>query len=643
MRVKAKIAILLFAIVQATLFGQIQLPKLISDGMVLQRNTELKIWGWASPNERVEISFVNKRYHTKADNKGNWELLLDRNAAGGPYEMGIYGNDTVVVKDILFGDVWLCSGQSNMQLPMRRIAVLYGDEIANSENKHIRQFAVPVQWNYTEPQNDFKGGKWQMANPETIMNFSGVAYFFARDLYAKYKVPIGILLTAAGGSCAEGWISEETLKQFPEQYSIVEPLKDSTYLQNLVQTEKESVHNWFSQLATNDQGYKGIPFTSKHLDDSEWETVQVPCRFNKDPISLENGAVWFRKELTLSKSFEGKTGLLELGRIVDSDSAFINGTFIGTTSYQYPPRRYTIPEGILKEGKNTLTVKVISQSGSGAFIEDKPYKLRVADKSIDLTGPWKYKIGAIATECPSSTFFPGLPLGPFNAMFNPLINYNVKGVVWYQGESNTGRPDNYFEVVSTLIDEWRMLKKDEKLPLICVQLPNFMEEKSEPTESNWAKLRNQQLKLHSLPNVYTVTTIDLGEWNDLHPLRKKEVGERVALMAMNKVYGEEGVVCTGPEYESMKVVGDKIELTFELSGSNIAIRDGDELAYFAIAGSDKKFIWANARIEGNKVIVWSGRVSNPLAVRYAWANNPESANLYNIEGLPASPFRTDNW
>jgi sialate O-acetylesterase len=491
-----------------------------------------------------------------------------------------------------------------------------------------------------KPQTNLHAGKWVAANPHSIGQFSAVGYFFARELNAKYNIPVGILLCAAGGSCAEGWISEEALKAFPEQYTIAKQLSDTTYMRNLLSSEKSASVEWFSELSFNDLGRKDTPWMSSELDDSNWPTLQIPSSFNETDMDFKNGVAWFRKEIKLPENSTGKVALLELGRIVDSDSAFINGKFIGTTSYQYPPRRYNVEAGILKGGKNIITIRVVSQSGGGAFIKDKPYQLAVNGQIFDLKGTWKYKVAAKIGTCPSSTYFPGEPLGLYNAMLYPVVNYSVKGVVWYQGESNINRPNNYFEVMTTLINEWRTLKNEKELPFLCVQLPNFMEEKKEPSESNLAIIRNHQLKLLSVPNTSMVVTLGLGEWNDIHPLRKKEVGERLALAAANRVYGENNIVYSGPIYKAMKIIENKIELSFDNCGSGLITQGNDKLKYFAIAGADKKYVWAKAIIEGNKVIVSSNQIKNPVAVRYAWADNPEGANLFNTEGLPASPFTT---
>lgn len=640
-RILYSIIIVAFLFGTSASSGQVRLPHLISDGMVLQRETPVKIWGWATAGEKVRLSFDNKSFDAVTSADGKWLITLPAREAGGPFEIKITGKNEIILKDILFGDVWLCSGQSNMELPMRRVAVLYGDDIASSANPKIRQFLVPVKWNYLNPQQDIHGGKWEEANPQNVLTFSAVGYFFARDLYARYKVPVGIILCAAGGSCAEAWLSESSLKTFPEQYKIAKQLSDTTYLKNLLYSEQTALGNWFGELGRNDNGRKFTPWFEETIDDSKWHDFKLPSSFAEAGMDFRNGVVWFRKEIDLPKSCSGKQAILEFGRIVDSDSAFINGKFVGTTSYQYPPRRYNIAPGILKAGKNNITVRVVSQTDNGAVIRDKPYQLDVDGLIFDLKGNWKYKIGAKCGPAPMSTYFPGQPLGLYNAMLSPIVNYTLKGMVWYQGEANTERASEYKTVLSTLIGEWRTVWKQGNLPFLFVQLPDFMEPKTYPSESAWAALRFQQLKTLSVPNTAMAVTIGLGEWNDIHPLRKNEVGKRLVLAAEKLAYGDENVVSSGPIYQSMKRTGTKIELTFANGGSGLTTNDGKELKYFSIAGADKKFFWARAEIKGNKIVVWSEKVVNPEVVRYAWADNPAGANLYNKEGLPASPFTTD--
>lgn len=628
-------------LISISAFGQVKLPRLIQDGMILQRDVPAKIWGWASAGEKVSLQFNNLNYNTTTSSDGKWLITLPAQKAGGPYEMEIAGSNRIRLKNILFGDVWLCSGQSNMETPMSRVAVIYGNEIKTCTNSKIRLFQVPVRWNFNTPQQDIQGGKWEEANPQSILKYTAVGYFFARDLYEKYAVPVGIIQCAAGGSSAEGWISEESLKAFPEQYNIARKLSDTTYLKNLCSSEQTAQSKWFSRLAKGDLGRKSTPWLVPKVEDSAWPTFTLPSSFAGSGIDFENGVVWFRKEITLPASCSGKQALLELGRIVDSDSVFVNGRFTGTTSYQYPPRRYNIAPGILKAGKNNITVRVVSQTGEGAFIKEKPYQLDVDGQIYDLKGTWKYNIGVRCDPSPFLTFFPGEPLGLYNAMLSPIVSYALKGMVWYQGESNAGRANQYKAVMSTLIGEWRKLWGQGNLPFLFVQLPDFMEPKKEPSEGGWATLRYQQLQTLSVPNTAMAVTIGLGEKNDIHPIRKKEVGYRLALAAQKLAYGDEKVVSSGPVYQSMKVEGKTVELTFTSCGGGLITNDGKPLKQFAIAGADKKYAWAQARIKGEKVIVWNDTIPNPVAVRYGWADNPEGANLSNSEGLPASPFGTN--
>jgi sialate O-acetylesterase len=639
--IKPILVLFFFLFIAPTVFGQVRLPKLISDGMVLQRETQVKIWGWASAGEKVKLSFNNLSFEAVASADGKWMILLPKQKAGGPYDMEFTASNQIKLKNILFGDVWLCSGQSNMETTMSRVSPLYGKEIEACANPNIRFFQVPTRWNYNSPQLDVQGGKWEEANPQSILKYTAVGYFFARDLYEKYKVPVGILQCAAGGSSAESWMSIESLKAFPDQYAIAKQLSDTTYMKNLLSSEKEAQWKWFDYLVKNDLGRKGTPWFNPQFDDSSWPTYQLPSSFREAGMDVKSGVLWFRKEIELPQVIDDKPAYLELGTIVDSDSVFINGQFVGTTSYQYPPRRYAVAPGILKAGKNNITVRVVSQGFGGGFVKEKPYQLTINDQKFDLKGTWKYNIAAKCGPSPSSTYFPGKPLGLFNAMLYPVTNYTLKGLVWYQGESNSDRANEYRLALTTIIDEWRKLWGQGNLPFLFVQLPDYMEVKKEPSEGGWATLRNQQLKTLSVSNTAMVVTIGLGEWNDIHPLRKKEVGQRLALAAEKIAYHEKKIVASGPMYKSMKVKGNKIELSFSELGSGLVTNDGKDLQHFAIAGADGKFVWAKAEIKGNKVVVWNETINSPIHVRYAWADNPAGANLYNKEGLPASPFTTE--
>ena len=634
-----KITVFIALLVSLVSFAQIKLPRLISDGMVLQRDTEIKLWGWASPNEKIQIDFNNKKYTATTSKKGEWTVIVPSQKAGGPYQMTLSASNKIVLKDILFGDVWILSGQSNMELPMLRVKDKYTYEIARANNPNIRHFLVPDKYDFEKENTDVDAGEWKMATPENVLEFSAVGYFFANEIYTKYKVPIGLINSALGGSPAEAWISETAVKKFPEYAKEHQKFKDGKLITQIEENDKKVSKDWYELVSKNDEGLKNN-WKNPELDDSTWKQMQVPGYWDNEELGYLHGVVWFRKEFNLSK-IDGKTAHIELGRIVDADSVFVNGNFVGTTSYQYPPRKYTFDTKFLKEGKNEIVVRVINNSGKGGFVTDKPYELVVGNQTIDLKGIWKYKLGAKMEALPSQTFIRWKPVGLYNAMIAPLTNYSMKGVLWYQGESSTKNPSEYGDLMETLITTWRAKWNQGDFPFLYVQLANFMNPNPEPTESNWAALRQQQKNTLAVANTGMATIIDIGEWNDIHPLNKYDVGKRLALQAEKVAYGEKNIVASGPLFKSMKKEGSKLILSFSDIGSGLISKDGKPLQEFAVAGKDGKFVWANAKIEGDKVVVWSDAVANPEKVRYAWADNPDKANLFNKENLPASPFEAN--
>ncbi|ULC60719.1 sialate O-acetylesterase [Flaviramulus sp. BrNp1-15] len=622
--------------------AEVKLPAFISDGVVLQRNAEVKIWGWASPNEKVKVNFIEETYQTQADLQGKWVLTLTNLKAGGPYTMTISGTNTIILNDVLVGDVWLCSGQSNMELPMRRVKPLYEDEIKSANNPKIHYIKIPQSYNFKAPQEDIEKVNWQEVNQKNISEFSAVAYFFAKDLYENYNVPIGIINSSLGGSPAESWMSADALKAFPHYLEEAQKFKNDDLIKDIQNNDNQNWRNWHFTLYKNDLGNKENPWYNKNFDTSDWDEMEIPGYWDKEKIAGKNGVVWFRKDVDIPKSMLNQTLKLNLGRVVDSDSVYVNGTFVGTTGYKYPPRWYTIPKNVLVEGKNNITVRVINESGNGGFYLDKPYEIKSDDKTIDLKGTWKYKLGAEMPPKESQTFIRWKPSGLYNAMIAPLLNYKIKGVIWYQGESNVKNPEEYQTLFPAMINNWRDKFNQGDFPFLYVQLANYLEAQDQPTESSWAALRDAQLKTLSLPNTAMAVTIDVGEWNDIHPLNKKDVATRLALAAKKLAYKEKHIVHSGPTLKNYKIKGDKIILKFDNVGSGLVAK-GRELKEFAIAGSDKKFVWAKAKIKKNKIIVFNESITKPVAIRYAWADNPDEANLYNKENLPASPFRTDNW
>lgn len=604
-----------------SLSAKVRLPRLVSDRMVLQRDTELKIWGWASPGEKVTVRFRGAHYDTETDANGNWWVMLPPQQAGGPFLLEV---NELVIRDVLVGDVWLCSGQSNQETPIARLTERF-PEINVSNNHMIRHYKVPTQNSTEELKEEIAGDAvWHSATASDVMNWTSLAYFFAQEVYDRYKVPVGMLVSSLGGSGIESWVSREHLKEFPEL------LFDKAALDSM-------------KLARQDKG--AGKWHRKDWDDTDWATMEVPGYWHENGIRLK-GTMWYRKTFSVPASMAGRHARLYLGTLVDSDSVFVNGTFVGTTSYTYPPRKYDIPAGVLTQDGNVITVRLVANSPNGGFVKDKRYKIVGDDAEVDLTGAWKYKMGINRTEV--ERYADRLKnlrragSGLYNGMIHPIRNYKVKGAIWYQGESNAGRPQTYASLMKALIENWRELWEMPELPFLLVQLPNFMEKSERPSDSGWARIREAQFKTAlSVPYTSMAVNYDVGEWNDIHPLNKKAVAQRLFLGARRLVYGEK-VVGSGPLYKEMKVEGSKIILTFTETGRGLACK-GKVLKHFAIAGEDRKFVWADAVIRGDKVIVSSREVKSPVAVRYAWSNNPEDANLCNKEGLLASPFRTDDW
>ncbi len=447
---------------------------------------------------------------------------------------------------------------------------------------------------------------------------------------------------ALGGSPAEAWISESSLKKFPEYYNEMQKFKDTFFVAQTEIKDRIAVKIWDNGVNAMDIGSKRN-WTDPLLNDDDWQIFQIPGYWPGVIPDFKNGAVWFRKEIIVPASMPGKPAKIELGRITDADSVFINGIFVGNTTYQYPARRYEFKNNILKEGKNVIVIRVVSSSGKGGFAPAKRYELTTATDTITLSGNWKYKIGSKQqSPYPSTTTIRFKPGGLYNAMIAPLINYSIKGTIWYQGETNSNYPNNYRSVMQTLIEDWRNSWKQGNFPFLFVQLPNYMEPTPTPQlNSNWATLRYQQLKTLSVPNTGMVIAIDLGEWNDLHPENKKDISYRLSLLARKMAYGEKELIASGPIYRSMKVEGNRIIISFSNTGSGLIAKDDTALRHFAIAGSGGNYVKANAVIRKNRIEVWSDEVKKPVSVYYAWADDPENVNLYNKEGLPASPFKTE--
>lgn len=610
--------------------------------MVLQREVPLKIWGWASAGEKVSVSFNGKNVKTVTGAGGKWMVKLPAMKAGGPFKMKLIGKNTIVLENILIGDVWLCSGQSNMVHQMRLHNITYAADIAGANYPAIRQYWIPTTTSLAGPKENLPQRSWKSANPKDINEFSVVAYFFAKQLFLKYGIPIGIINSSVGGSSIEAWTSEEGLKNNAELMKLITRNKDTSFVNGINRKALASA----GKRKEADQGLTGeVKWYETRYQPKGWRNMNIPGYWEDQGIRDLNGVVWYRRELDVPADMVGMTARIHMGRIVDADQFYINGQLIGSTGYQYPQRRYSLASGILKPGKNILVIRVENTAGKGGFVPDKPYYLEAGNHKLDLKGEWQYKVGEsylpVARKGPNMISEQGQPAALYNAMIAPLTNAALKGILWYQGESNVGNANAYRKFLPELIKDWRTHFGQPDLPFYYVQLPNFGDMYYHPVESNLAVIREAALQTLKVPYTGMAVTIDLGEWNDIHPDNKKTVGDRLSLIARHFSYGERNLVYSGPLFESSGIDGNTIVVSFNHTGSGLTAIDGEPLSQFEIAGEDKKFVWAKAYITGNKVVVSADGVPVPKYVRYAWADNPVNPNLYNLEGLPASPFRTD--
>jgi sialate O-acetylesterase len=628
-------------------YATLKLPGLVGDNMILQRNVKVPVWGWSTPGEKIQVEFKGKHYTTDAAVDGKWLVKLDQSDAGGPYQMDINGTaDHIHIKNILIGDVWLCSGQSNMALDFNyaKLKAIYPSEIASSANDKIRQVLVSRTYS-SIPANDCKTSGWKSAGPGTLGNFTAAGYFFARNLFEKYHIPIGLINSSYGGTVAESWTSEGGLKSLPQFNDNIQFLKDTLALNEKVRSSKKAFEDWDKNIRQNDKGFEDghkALWAAENFDDSQWQTMQEPQYWDKQGYASTYGTFWFRKEVNVPEGQSGNPAILQLGQLDDADITYVNGLQIGASENRDVYRQYKIPGSILKPGKNVIAIRIVNINGFGGMMPADTLLLKIGSWSVPLNGDWKYHQGVISGAKPNIYDAKNLPTALYNAMIAPLIPYAIKGVIWYQGEYNAHKAYEYRKLFPALISNWRANWQQGDFPFIYQQLPNFQPVINHPAENEWAELREAQLMALSLPKTAMSVAIDLGGL-DLHPVNKKDVGYRLSVAARKLVYNEKRLDGWGPVYQSMKIEGNKIVLTFENGGSKLVSKDGGDLTYFAIAGEDKKFVWAKAVINGNTVEVSSPEISKPVAVRYAWAGNPEGCNLYNADGMPASPFRTDDW
>lgn len=620
--------------------ANVKLPLLFNDGMVLQRNKSIPVWGWASANEKVEIHFKKQIVKTKADKDGNWTVNLKAEKAGGPFELVVKGNNTITLKNILVGEVWICSGQSNMEFTVKQ-AMNAEQEIDNADFPLIRQFLVEKDMSST-PKEDLKSAKWEVCNPITVGNFTAVGYFFAKKLYNELKVPIGIINTSWGGTCSETWTSREAFENSDEFKDIIARVPKAD-MDSLAENQRKAIIERIESIQGSKIKVHADPqFREPAFDDSNWPKMQIPSLWENQQLPNLDGVVWMRKSVIISKADAGKEASIELAKIDDQDVTYINGVEIGTTNKYDEKRVYKVPAGVLKEGNNIIAVKVIDYSGGGGIWGyEADLKLTLQNTVIPLSGAWKFNVIEVKTGI-SPNDYPSLL---YNAMINPLVPYAIQGVLWYQGEANVNRAEQYKKAFPLMIKDWRKKWNEGDFPFYFVQLSTFNEFGGNSNiGSKWAELREAQTyTLQTVANTGMAVTTDIGNAKDIHPTNKQDVGKRLAAIALNKVYDKK-IVFSGPTYKSQEIKGNQIILTFDNIGSGLSTSDKNGiLKGFEIAGADKVFHSAKAVIKNDKVILSSEKVPNPVAVHYGWADDDTEINLFNKENFPASPFRTDEW
>lgn len=639
-----KRTVLLVAVLLSSraLFANITLPKIFSDNMVLQRNKPIPVWGWAAANEKVTIQFNKQVKTARADKTGQWKLALDPEQAGGPFQLIVKGKNTITISNILVGEVWICSGQSNMEWPVSS-SNNKEEEIKNANFPLIRHFLVPKTVAAT-PLKDLTGGAWEICSPQTVANFTAVGYFFARDLYQQLNIPIGLINTSWGGTMVETWTSKEAFQNSEEFKTLFDNTRDIGDLDAfLKQKSQQLTRKIEAQQGPLNPAAANGNWQLADFDDAGWAHMKLPGVWESQGFEDLDGVVWFRKTITINSADAGKAATLELAKIDDMDETFVNGTKIGSMTQWDQDRRYTIPAGILKAGKNTIAIRVTDGMGGGGIYGDAAnMKLTIGNTPQSLAGDWLYRVEAIhLSNLGNPNQYPTLL---FNGMVNPLIPYAIQGAIWYQGESNAGRAYQYRKAFPLMINDWRKRWNQGDFPFYFVQLASFNAGNGDTQKgSTWAELREAQTATLSLPNTGMAVTIDIGDSKDIHPRNKQDVGKRLAAIALSNLYQQKGE-WSGPVYQSMKTAGNKIELSFTHAGNGFMVKDKyGYIKGFEIAGADQKFYFAQAQVAGDKLIIYSDKVPAPIAVRYAWADDMPEANLYNKEGFPAVPFRTDNW
>lgn len=642
---KFKLAMLPCVLFMSASYAQIEMPGIFGDHMVVQRGQPVPVWGWSSPMEKITIHFNNQIKHGQADRSGKWRVNLDSENAGGPYTLAIAGKNNISIQDVMVGEVWICSGQSNMEFNL--IAARNGPAVVrNADDPQIRQIKIPNQVS-DSPRIDIGKSSWKVCSSTTAANFTAVGYFFAKEISKRLHVTVGLINSSWGGTMVETWISRGAFENSPEFKSMIAALPVTNFAAAAKEKESDLTKEIRMLQEKINDTIAEVNWKNPQYSSQAWPKIMLGQLWENQSIGLADldGVVWYRKEFILDATQAAQTATLSLGKIDDGDQTFINGILVGTNDMYNADRMYNIPTGILKEGRNLIAVRVDDIGGGGGFYGDTTLvSLNFSTGSkIPLGSDWHFRIAKLYehTLGAQPNDFPCLL---YNAMIYPIIPFSIRGVLWYQGETNAGRAYQYRTAFPLLINDWRQQWKQGNFPFYFVQLASFnADHGNSENGSTWAELREAQTMTLSLPNTGMAVTSDIGESEDIHPKNKQDVGKRLAALAFNNTYGIP-MVDEGPVYKSFRIDSNKIIIQFSQTGSGLMAKDRyGYIKGFEIAGSNRRFHYAKAFIRNNIVYVYADEITNPVAVRYAWADDAGEANLFNKEGFPANSFRTDNW
>jgi sialate O-acetylesterase len=629
-----KIITALCLVISPVLFAKPRLPKFFSSHMVLQRDTPISIYGWANAGKTVTVNFGNKEQSVKVNPNGEWSTSFPSMPAGGPYEITVSDGEKVSFEDVYTGDVWFCSGQSNMGYRLDNVTNAK-EELANATNPMIRLLQVSRTMAGT-PQKDIEKGTWETCSPKSSKAFSAVAYFFGKELQEKYKVPIGLINSSWGGTNIEAWMSADVMGNHPEAKKVIEQMKGLDF-STVMSHYDTNLKAWEKKADDTDTGLTEKWFATNY-NTKDWKDIELPVYWSKAKIQPNDGVIWVTRTIELTdKDLVADNLQLSIGRVDNEDMTYLNGHEVGKSTNKDMDRLYNVAKENFVVGKNTLTIRVKNVGDIGGFRSfAKDLYLQTATRKISIAGTWKYKAGTPDIEpVPERQHPTKYATSLYNGMVAPFFGIKIKGIIWYQGEANSKNAAEYGNLLKEMATDWRA-KWRADYPFIFAQLPNYANQ-----NNRWITLRESQATALSLKNSGMAVLIDVGQDDNIHPANKQEPGRRMALLAENIAYGEKSINAAAPVYKEYKTTKNGIDvlLTAKVATPKSAITG------FEIAGKDKKFYTATAQLQpdGKTLKVSNPQVAEPSAVRYLWADAPGKVTLYNEAGMPVAPFRTDNW